>query len=318
MGDNARPMRHTPTVKQLRAFHAVYRSGKISAAADELALTQSAVSMLLKDLERTLDVVLFDRTTRALHATDAAHALAGPAQRLLAELAGLAGELRLQTGVRGRVRVAVTPALAQVLMPPALQRMRQEHPEMRVVMEDCAPEQFVGTVLSEAVDFGIGILEQPDAQLRTQALLQDQLHLVAPVDSVLMDTTRPIRWSTLARQPLVLVKPGYGIRRQIDRAALEADVQLDVVHQVSLYSTALAMSRHGLGATILPASMLGEPGLMAGLRARKLVAPAVARSVSLVIREGHSVSEAGRAFLKAVRASFPARLAVERDPGSAG
>lgn len=289
-------MRHTPTVKQLRAFQAVYRTGKIAGAATELSLTQSAVSMLLKQLESRLGVTLFDRTTRALHRTDAAHALIDTAERLLGDLDALAGELRQQVGREARVRLAVTPAVAQALMPRALRRLQQEHPGIRVVMDDCAPDQFVASILSERVDFGVGILDQDHPELATRVLLRDQLYLAAPAGSALAGSRRPVRWEALDSEPLILVKPGYGIRRNIDQAADEAGLTLTVAHEVSLYSTALAMAMEGLGAAILPESMLRGDSL-GSLTARKLIAPAVARSVRLVTKRGHSLSAAAQQLL---------------------
>lgn len=288
-------MRTTPTVKQLRAFEAVYRTGKIATAAAELALTQSAVSMLLKQLESKLGLTLFDRTTRALHRTDAGHALAATAQRLLGELDGLAGELRQQVGSHGKVRLAVTPAVAQALMPRALRRLQEESPGIRVVMDDCAPDQFVASILAERVDFGVGILDQEHPELTSETLLREQLMLVAQPGHPLAGTRGTVRWSALAGHALILVKPGYGIRRRIDQAAAQAGVTLEVVHEVSLYATALAMAREGLGAALLPGSMLGEES--SSLVARRLVGPAVARNVSLVIKRGHSLTTAGRKLL---------------------
>lgn len=288
-------MRTTPTVKQLRAFEAVYRTGKVATAAAELALTQSAVSMLLKQLESKLGSSLFDRTTRALHPTDAAHVLADAAGRLLKELDGLAADLRQQGGRTTKVRLAVTPAVAQALMPRALRRLAEENPEVRVVMDDCAPDQFVASIVAERVDFGVGILDQEHPELASEVLLRDQLHLVLPPAHPLAGERKVLRWAGLAGCPLILVKPGYGIRMRIDAAAAQAGVALDVVHEVSLYATALAMVKEGLGAAVLPGSLLREGA--EGLVARRLVAPGVARSVSLVTKRGHSLSPAARKLL---------------------
>ena len=59
-------LKDLPSVRQLRAFMAVYETGSVSAAADLLALTQPAVTLLLKELEHKLDLRLFDRSTRTL------------------------------------------------------------------------------------------------------------------------------------------------------------------------------------------------------------------------------------------------------------
>ena len=66
------PSKFSPSIRQLRAFRAVFHLGKLSAAAEQLSLTQSAVSVLIRQLEEGLGTRLFDRTTRSLRSTQAA------------------------------------------------------------------------------------------------------------------------------------------------------------------------------------------------------------------------------------------------------
>jgi len=290
-------MRHTPTVKQLRAFAAVYRSGKVATAAIELSVTQSAVSVLLRQLEGKLGVLLFDRTTRALHRTAAADGLIATAERLLDDLDGMALDARaLARSTQGKIRVAVTPAVAQALMPRALRKFQLSHPDVRVQMEDCAPDQFVAGILAERVDFGIGVTDQEHPELANELLMRDHLCLVCQAGSSLAGG-KPLRWSQLAGQPLIVVKPGYGIRRSIDRAAAGAGLELAIAHEVSLLATAVVMVAEGLGAAILPASMAAEAARAHGLAARKLIAPTVPRNIAVVTKKGHSLTTAARRFI---------------------
>jgi LysR family carnitine catabolism transcriptional activator len=291
-------MRHTPTVKQLRAFAAVYRSGKVATAASELALTQSAVSALIRQLEAKLATPLFDRTARALHRTAAADGLIATAERLLAELDGLAEDVqRLDGQPGGKIRIAVTPALAQTLMPQALRRFGEAHPDVRVQLDDGAPDQFINAIVTERVDFGIGIIDQPHPELSTELFLRDYLCLVCDRRNPLAATPGSLPWRELADQPLILVKPGYGVRRSIDRAAAKAGADLQIAHEVSLFATAIAMVVEGLGAAILPSSMAGQVAKQHGLVTRKLVSPMVPRHISVVTRKGRSLPAAARQLL---------------------
>ena len=294
-------MRHTPTVKQLRAFAAVYRSGKVATAAAELSLTQSAVSALVRQLEGKLGVALFDRTTRALHRTAAADHLIATAERLLGELDGLARDAQaLEEHQAGKIRVAVTPAVAQSLMPRALARFQREQPQTRVQLEDCAPDQFVAAILGERADFGIGVMEGEHPELVSEVLLRDQLCLLCHAGHSLASAGKALRWKGLAGQPLIVVRPGYGSRRAIERAAAVAGIELQIVHEVSLLATAEAMARDGLGAAIVPASMAAEARRGADLVAHRLIAPTVSRDISVVSKKGHTLSAAARRFLALV------------------
>lgn len=294
----AQSMRHTPTVKQLRAFAAVYRSGKVATAAAELSLTQSAVSALIRQLEGKLGVLLFDRTTRALHRTATADHLIATAERLLGELDGLARDVQaLDSHQAGKIRVAVTPAVAQSLMPAALERFAQEQPQVRVQLEDGAPDQFVSAIVGERADFGIGVMETPHPELEARVLLRDHLCLLCPPGHPLAGSAASLRWKALQDQPLIVVRPGYGSRRAIDRAAAVAGVSLVLAHEVSLLATAVALARQGLGAAIVPASLAAQALAERGGVARKLIAPAVPRDICVVTKKGHSLSAPARRFL---------------------
>lgn len=295
-------MRHTPTVKQLRAFVAVYRSGKVATAASELALTQSAVSALIRQLESKLDTLLFDRTARALHRTAAADGLIATAERLLAEMDGLAEDVqRLDGQPGGKIRVAVTPALAQTLMPQALRRFHGSHPDVRVQLDDGAPDQFISAIVTGRVDFGIGIIDQPHPELTAELFLRDHLCLVCDRRNPLAATPGSLPWRDLTGHPLILVKPGYGVRRSIDRAAARAGAELQIAHEVSLFATAIAMVVEGLGCAILPSSMAGRVAQQHGLVTRKLIAPVVPRHISVVTRKGHSLPAAAKLLLATLR-----------------
>lgn len=289
-------MRGLPSVRQLRAFVAVYHAGQVSAAAEQLALTQPAVTVLLRELEARLGVKLFDRSTRTLRRTEAAAEAIAYAERALGELAALtAGMAELAGGRRGRVRIAATATVAQTLLPPVMRRYLDAHPDVRVEIEDVAPTGFVETLLAERVDFGIGSLEAPVPGLREQVFLRDSLAAVALAGPDFVGG-KPITWKQLAELPLVTVKPGYGVRRRIDAAAEAAGVPLRVVHEVSLLTTAVAMAGSGLGVAVVPASLLqygGDPRLVG----RRLVRPAVERNTAVLHRQDRSLTPAAQAFV---------------------
>src|SRR5207248_2642196 len=144
------------TMKQLRAFVAVYRSRRLAAAAQQLSVTSSAVSVLIRQTEASLSTRLFDRTTRSLEPTAAAHAAIGLAERILQSVEQLESGCReLSDRRRGQVHLAVTPAIGAALMPGTVRAFSQAYPDIQVVIEDCAPDQFLGRILTDQVEFGI-------------------------------------------------------------------------------------------------------------------------------------------------------------------
>jgi DNA-binding transcriptional LysR family regulator len=296
-------MKGLPSVRQLRAFVAVYHSGHVSAAAEQLALTQPAVTVLLRELEDKLGVKLFDRTTRTLRRTDAAAEAIAYAERALAELAALEASMGELSGIRrGRVRIVATSTMAQTLLPKAVRRFLELHPGVAVAIEDCAPGEFVQILLGERADVGVGTLEAPVAGLVEQVFLHDRLNAVA-LPGPAFAGGRPITWKQLAALPLITVKPGYGVRRRIDRGAQEAGVALRIVHEVSLLTTAVAMAANGLGVAVVPGTLLSLTPY-AELVARPLVRPAVQRNTALIYRHDRSLSPPARAFAELLAREF--------------
>jgi len=302
MNENFGPT-FSPTIRQLRAFLAVHQLRKLSAAAQRLFVTQSAVSMLIRQLEEGLGTRLFDRTTRSLKPTAAANEMLATAERILRDVDSLSTGFReLATLERGRVSVAITPTLATFLLPDAIRSFHEQHPKVRVMVNDCAPDQFISRILGEHVDFGIGTPERPGAEVEVQRLMRDHLALVCRDDHPLAKV-RVVRWTDLGGHPIITVRPGYGVRPLIDGTAADAGVALDVVNEVSFLSTAIWMTASGMGASIMPgafARAAGDPSLVI----KVLSAPRVSRDISVVTKRGHSLSVAARAFIDALKRSL--------------
>lgn len=296
---------YTPTLRQLRAFHAVYQLGKLSAAAEQLSITQSAVSVLVRQMEEGLGVRLFDRTTRSLQATDAAREAVVVAERILRDVDALGAGLRDLTELRrGRVSLAVTPTLGDIVLPSVIRRFSALHPEIRVVIDDCAPDQFVSRVVGEHVDLGIGTPEQAAADVDSSTLVRDHLALVCRRDHPLAGA-RSVRWADLAGHPVITVRPGYGIRPLIDATAARAGAVLDVVNEVSFLSTALWMTSCGLGASIMP-SAYASSSHDRSLVVKPLGSPRASRDIALVTKRGRSLSPAAGRLVEVMRSVLAA------------
>lgn len=302
MNDKKNSMNTTSRLglRQLRAFAAVYRLGKVADAARQLSVTPSAVSLLVRQMEADLGVRLFDRHARALRPTQAAHDAIGRTERILAELDELGHGFRgLRERTTGRVHLAVTPAVGMVLLPGAVRRFVAEFPGIQLVVEDCAPNQFVPRIVSGQVEFGIGTPENNAAGVASRPLVKDHLCVVLPADHTLA-AQRQVRWAQLAGLPIIAGTPGYGVRRMTDAAAARAGVELRVANEVNFLTSALWMVASGLGVAIFPAALASAPQ-HPELAVRPLVAPQVTRGIAIVTREGSTLSPACESFVDVLK-----------------
>jgi len=284
------------TLKQLRAFAAVYRLGKLASAAEELGVTQSAVSVLIRQVEETLNTRLFDRTTRSLVPTSAAEEAFGIAERILEDVATLGSNFRdLSEGSRGRVRLCATPGTALTILPGTARRFSRRYANIELVLDDCAPNQFLPLIASERVELGIGVPPPTGADFDSRPIFEDRMLLVCAADHPFAGRDR-VRWADLEHVPLIAFRNGYGVRQLLDATVAKAGFEPRIAHEVGFLDTAAWMAASGLGVTILPAALARLRAHM-GVVARPLVEPEVTRTMALVTKKGRSLSPPCRLFL---------------------
>ena len=280
----------------MRAFVAAAREGSVTRAAQQLHLTPSALSMLIRGLEAELAVRLFDRVSRRMELTAAGRDLLPALERVFASLDAAFDHARsLTDGRRGRLTVATSPLLAAQLMPSVIASFQSSHPAIRVTLLDLGVEAIAEAVRKGRADVGIctADADMPGVDLAT--LHQDRMMLACPTGHPLAGK-RAVRWREIVAEPLVLMQAGTGLRTIADRAFADLGEQPLPAHEVAQVSTAVGLVEAGLGLAILPAYALAA-SRAAGVVAIPLVEPVVHRDIVAANPAGRSQSGACEAFL---------------------
>ena len=148
------PRRYLPSIAALMALEAVDRLGTASAAADELALTQGAVSRALKALEEQLGVPLMIRERQRLRLTPAAVDYVAEVRRALQQLASASLTLRANPS-GGSLNLAILPAFGMHWLAPRLARFTEAHPEVTLNLSTrLRPFDFAGSGFDAAIHYG--------------------------------------------------------------------------------------------------------------------------------------------------------------------
>lgn len=293
-----------PSIKQLKAFLAVYELKKLGLAADHLHLSQPAISVLIKQLEASLGVALFDRSNRTLTPTESAHDLLAHAQALVQRLESLPAVLReSRSASKGVVRINVTPTLGAFVLPPVVRTFARQYPDIKLVIHDCAPDQFITKIYGDEVDLAIGTPEVIIHDLLSEVLMDDALVLVVPRSHHLARTPH-MAWAQLQGLPLITIRKGYGIRDRIDAAARQAAVALQVVNEVTFLATALWMVEAGLGFALVPAAYVA--GHLEHLTCIALTEPQVSRSIECIRRRDKPLSVQAALFIDVLKKTWSA------------
>lgn len=141
---------------RLRTLSAVARHGSVSAAAEGLHVTTSAVSQQLAKLERETGQQLLAKNGRGVRLTDAGRLLADHAVRILSQVELAQADLEAHRGQAvGELRLGAFPTAARGLFPGALARLRVDHPQLRPRLTEMEPDASVRGVVRGDIDLGV-------------------------------------------------------------------------------------------------------------------------------------------------------------------
>lgn len=285
-----------PTLRQMRAFVAVAKTGNFTLAAQYMHVTQSALSGLIKELEQTLGARVIDRSTRRIALTEMGKELYPLFSQMIDDLdralANVADHTQLRKGI---VRVAAPQLMSCTLLPQAIAEWRLRHPEIKVSLADSGVEQVGARVLSGEVDCGIGPERDDTPELEARPLLEMPFEAVLPPGHPLESRAR-LAWSDLAGYPFISLRGQFTERLLADMGESLREATLKPEHEVTFMTTALAMVAAGLGVTIcMPyASALVRRH---GLLTRPLAEPVLTRRFFIYTRGQRSLSPAAEAFV---------------------
>jgi DNA-binding transcriptional LysR family regulator len=282
---------------QLDSFRQVIALGSFSAAADKLGLSQPAVSLQIRQLERRLGTSLIERVGRRARATAAGAELLDHAGRIEAAVAGaLEAMERHATGAMGRVRIGTGATACIFLLPPILRDLRRRHPTLEITVSTGNTSDMIKAIEDNLLDIGLVSLPASGRSLSIEPLLEDEFMVIAPPGS---DLPARVSAQLLAQMPVLLFEPGGNTRRIADEWFGRAGVSLRPIMSLGSVEAIKELVGAGLGCAVLPG--MAVRGLRDNLEARPL-APRLHRTLALVMRKDKPLHRGLRETLKALQA----------------
>lgn len=281
-------------LRQLRAFLAVARRGSFSRAAEDIGVSQSALSLSVRHLENELGLKLLDRTTRQVTLTNIGETLVATSSRLIDELDVTLRELRdIGQQRRGRVVMACVPSVARGLMPKCVEYCSEKWPNISLSINDIAASEVVRKVSLGEFEFGLASGDIGGAELDIHPLMEDPFCLVCRKDDPWAKKST-ITWAQLTGRRLLMLNNTSGSRQVIETTLNRSGVRVDVFLELAQPSSIHAMVEAGLGVAVIPqlaAPRRDDPTLVT----RRLSNPAVTRTMLLFRRKDRSLSPAAAA-----------------------
>ena len=294
-------------VQSLRAFRAVMEVGSTSAAADLLGRTQPQLSRLVSQLENEIGFPLFDRERRALVPTSRAHAFY---QQVIRALDGLDNikqvgeELRMEADAQ--LRVIAPPYASYTVLPEALARYRQTHPNSQFSLE-LVTRSSMGRWLSFH-NFDIGIASLPfDAPSISSIPLAEVDTVVVMHPNHPLAAKKRIPVEELGKHPFVALNNFTLIRRQLDRVLYEAEVKLQLAGETDTGLSACQLVAEGLGISVI--DRLWLDAMSPGELVHRPWDPGVRSSFGLIHPSSVPLGRSARAFADILQEIFRVRYA---------
>jgi len=268
-------------------------------AAAELHISQSALTVQIKQLEEELGILLFDRNKRGVTITAAGRDLLGPLERLLYDTEAIVDYAHDISAVKtGLVTVAALPTIAADLIPHAIEEYRRLYPGVRIAVQDVVADRVRELVVKRAVDFGVGTPAKRDREIAAKPLFQDFLAAFVPVSHPLAQLGE-VHFRELLKYDLILPNRESSVRRIVESAVARDRDALNILQETNYMPTALAMVRSGLGITILPESAAeGSRGELVRIPIQR---PALSRQICLLQRRDRTLSPAAATFIQCLR-----------------
>jgi LysR family transcriptional regulator, hydrogen peroxide-inducible genes activator len=240
------------TTKQLRYFDALAATLHFGRAAEPCAVTQPALSMQIRELERQLGIALVERRATDVVLTATGEEIAERARRILNELRDLADFARRRSGtLTGALRLGLIPSIAPYLLPETLPQLLRAYPNLDLELRETQTAQLMDELLRGGLDCTLIALPWPHPQLEYARLFDDEFVLAASRETA--GRIDPARLqSGVASEKLLLLEEGHCLR---DQALQFCQIDAPGLRR-SLGATSLAtivqMVAAGYGVTLLP------------------------------------------------------------------
>ena len=277
------------TLRQLRYLAALARHGHFGRAAEACAVTQPALSMQIRDLERTLGVTVVERRPGEVLLTDVGREIARRGEDVLTASRDLVDFARHRSGLlQGRLTLGVIPSLAPYLLPLILPVLQTRFPELRLELRETQTRQLVDDIKSGALDAAMLALPVREAEIDEIALFEDPFLLAVPASDPRAVTAR-VAVDEIDQGELILLEDGHCLRDQAlafcaTAARGHTGGGAGTVFGASSLNTVIQMVAAGYGVTLIPQIAADVERRDDRVKFLRLRDPEPGRSIGLVFR----------------------------------
>ena len=294
----------------LSTFRAVVRSGGMRRAAETLHVSQPAVSARIRELERQLDIALFERAGRRLLLTDAGRIVLDESTSLLAAADSLRQRVAALGSLRsGSLGIATIDAVSIHLLSGIYRSFVEAHPQVELRVHVVDSHHVLDAVHNLDVELGFFAMPPPSAppppaEIEVEPFFEDELICVASPSHALV-RRRQVALTTLAAAPLILYSHGSHTRAILDEVFRAQGVPPNVVMETGSPEAMQRLAEAGVGLTILPQTQIRDAETSGRLRRVRVRNTRFVRTLAIARRRDRHLGPAARSFIDRVRQRWP-------------
>ena len=304
-------------LRQLLTLRTVVDKGSFSQAAEELEVSQPAVSFQIRALEERLGHRLLDRSGRRVTVTEAGEVVYRYAKRMIGLEAELEREMgEIGTRVAGPLVLGSSTGPGELLLPRLLGSFHEANPDVRVSLVVSDTQSVCERVLDDELELGVVGAARPQRGLVFEPFVRDQLVTIVPPghpfasrDSVTLEE--------LVAEPMLLQQEGSGVRSVVEAAMREEglrDRDLHVAMELGLQQSVKAAVLDGFGITVISSLAVEREVAEGSLVALRLEGPGLERHFFAVSHAGRTPKRVTSAFLEFARAQLGSMGAAPAAP----
>jgi LysR family hydrogen peroxide-inducible transcriptional activator len=271
------------TLRQLRYLTALARHRHFGRAAEDCAVTQPALSMQVRELEREIGAELVERRPGEIALTDTGLDVARRAEHILAATRDLVDFARHRDVLSGRLVLGIIPTLAPYILPRMLPQLQARYPLLRLEVRETQTKQLLGELASGDLDCVMLALPAEDADVETLPLFTDAFLLAVPAADPLPAHSR-VDVADVDRRRLILLEEGHCLRDQaLAFCATKRRDQPAGLGATSL-TTVMQMVANGYGVTLVPEVAIDAELRDARVKLLRFAEPEPGRAIGLAWR----------------------------------
>jgi LysR family transcriptional regulator, hydrogen peroxide-inducible genes activator len=272
------------TLRQLRYLDALAQHRHFGRAAAACAITQPALSMQIRDLEKQLEVDLVERRSGEVALTEIGIEVARRGEGVLAAARDLVDFARHRRRIlSGRLKLGIIPSLAPYLLPKFLPILQARYPDLTVELRETQTKILIEELAGGDLDALMLALPVLDAEIETIRLFDDPFLLAVPADDPLPETAR-VSARQIDQQRLILLEEGHCLRDQALAYCTTARHEAPLSLGATSLATVMQMVANGYGVTLVPEVAVDVEVRDRRVKLLRFTAPEPGRTIGLAWR----------------------------------